>query len=95
MDDHGVSLNRNCPCTQKFCPIRGNCVLCVQNHLEHRRHIPECIQDVLRETVKTLADKMELKTSEGRPDDAFWQKMAQTDFVRKSIARHQQPARKG
>lgn len=55
MMDHGISLNRNCPCTQKFCPIRGNCVLCAQNHLEHRRHIPECIQDMLRDTVRTFA----------------------------------------
>ncbi len=89
MIDHKISLNKNCPCAQTFCPIRGNCALCVQNHLEHRRHVPECIQDMLREHVHALADKMELKTTDARPDDAFWKKQAETDFVQRSIARHQ------
>lgn len=88
MTDHGIALNKNCPCRQKFCPIRGNCVLCVQNHLGHRRHIPECFQDMLRESIRALADKMELKTQDMRPDDAFWKKKAKSGFVRKSMARH-------
>lgn len=91
MNDQGISLNRNCPCTQKLCPILGNCVLCVQNHLEHRRHIPECIQDMLRESVRILADKMELKTEDIRPDDAFWKTQSETDIVARSIARHPKP----
>jgi hypothetical protein len=92
---HEISLNRKCPCTQRFCPIRGNCVLCVQNHLEHRRHIPECIQDMLRESIRTLADKMELKTADARPDDVFWQRQAETNFLAESIARHRKPKKKG
>ena len=88
MKDHGISINEECPCEQEFCPIRGNCVICVQNHLEHRRHIPECFQDMLRDDVKALADKMELKVDEARPGNEFWKEMAKTDFVEKSLARH-------
>ena len=91
MTDHDISLNRHCPCKQRFCPIRGNCVLCVQNHLEHRRHIPECFQDMLRDSIRTLADKMELKAEDARPDDAFWKTKAETDFLQRSLARHKPP----
>ncbi len=52
MKDHDISINEHCPCSQSDCPIRGNCVLCVQNHLEHKRHIPECIQNLLRPAVQ-------------------------------------------
>ena len=88
MTDHGVSLNEKCPCQQKFCAILGNCVLCVQNHLDHRRHVPECFQDILRDKIRPLADLMELKTEEGRPDDEALKKQAKTDFVERSIAKH-------
>ena len=88
MQDHGVSLNRHCPCKQTYCPIRGNCVICVQNHLEHKRHIPECFQDVLRDGVRALAEKLELKPADCRPDDDFWKKQAETDFLARSLAKH-------
>lgn len=68
MKDLGISLNKDCPCRQTQCPILGNCVVCVQNHLKSGHHIPECFQDVLRPGVQTLAALLELKTIEGRPD---------------------------
>ena len=89
MKDHGISINIHCPCEQKHCPIRGNCVVCVQNHLVHRRHIPVCFQNVLRDNVKELAALLELKTEEGRPSDEFWEKHAKTDFLVKSLNRHE------
>lgn len=88
MKDHGISLNEHCPCSQPDCPIRGNCVLCVQNHLEHKRHIPECIENMLRPTVQTLADQMELGASDARPTPEFWEKFDKKEFVKKSIDRH-------
>jgi hypothetical protein len=88
MEDHGLSVNKSCPCAQKFCPILGNCVLCIQNHLEHKRHLPECIQNMLRPTVQFMAAQMELKVDEGRPSDAYWQSIDRDEFVRKSSARH-------
>jgi hypothetical protein len=88
MKDHGISINKHCPCSQMECPIRGNCVLCVQNHLEHKRHIPECIQNILRPCVQSLADQMELRTTESRPTSQFWKELDKEEFLKKSIDRH-------
>ena len=68
MKDQGISLNKDCPCVQEQCPILGNCVVCVQNHLKGRHHIPECFQNMLRPGVQAMAALLELKTTEGRPD---------------------------
>jgi hypothetical protein len=88
MKDHRISLNKHCPCAEPQCPIRGNCVLCIQNHLEHRRHIPECIQNILRPAVQSLADQVELKTSEARPNESFWRDLDKGEFLKNSINRH-------
>jgi hypothetical protein len=91
MKDHRISFNRYCPCTQSDCPIRGNCVPCIQNHLEHKRHIPECIQNMLRPAVQSLADQVELKTEDSRPDQEFWRDFDKDEFLKKSIERHKKP----
>ena len=88
MKDHKISFNRHCPCTQIQCPIRGNCVLCVQNHLDHQRHLPECIQNLLRPAVQSLAQQVELQTEDGRPNESFWQTYDKDDLLKKSIKRH-------
>ena len=88
MEDHGISLNKHCPCTQVKCRIRGNCVLCVQNHLCRENHIPECMQDMLRDKVEALAKMMQLKTEEGRPKEAFWDTYDTDKQVKGAIARH-------
>jgi hypothetical protein len=67
MEDHGMSLNKFCPCTQTQCRIRGNCVICVQNHLDNKRHIPECFQNLLRDGIQSLARMVQFKTEEARP----------------------------
>lgn len=86
--DYEVSLNEKCPCTQQGCPIQGNCVLCVQNHIEHKRHIPECIQNILRPAVESLTKQLELQTKDGRPKPSFWKKLDKKAFVKKSFDRH-------
>jgi len=88
MKDHKISFNRHCPCTQMQCPIRGNCVLCVQNHLDHKRHLPECIQNLLRPALLSLAQQIELQTEDGRPNDAFWQTYDKDGLLKRSIKRH-------
>ena len=88
MKDHKISINKHCPCTQKECPIRGNCVLCVQNHLDHQRHLPECIQNLLRPAVQSLAQQMELINEEGRPNESFWKTYDREDLLKRSIKRH-------
>ncbi len=90
MKDHGISLNKHCPCTQQDCPIRGNCVLCVQNHLEHKRHIPECMQNILRPTVQSLADQMEMGTEDSRPTPQFWEDLDTEESLGETIERHRE-----
>ena len=43
---------------------------------------------MLRPAVKELADKLELTTSEDRPDEAFWINFDTDRFLSKSIAKH-------
>lgn len=88
MKDHKISLNKLCPCSQAQCPIRGNCVLCVQNHLEHKRHVPECMQDLLRPAVQVLADQMELKTNDSRPTADLWVEFDSKSFLKKTLEKH-------
>lgn len=91
MKDHGISLNQHCPCVQSDCSILGNCVLCVQNHLEHKRHIPECFQNILRPIVQGMARQMEFKTMEGRPKPGSRTKEHKDRILSESIARHRTP----
>lgn len=88
MKDHGVSLNKNCTCTQTGCPIRGNCVLCIQNHIVHKRHIPECMQELLREDVEKIAQKLEFKVTEDRPGESYFKDLDKKKFVKESLKRH-------
>ena len=88
MKDHDVSINKHCPCTQAKCPIKGNCVLCVQNHLEHKRHVPECIEDLLRPVVEKLASLVELNTSDARPCADFWTEFDCEGFLKKTLDKH-------
>ena len=89
MKDHGISINKKCSCTQPNCPIRGNCVLCVQNHLEDKRHVPECIQGILRPAVQSLADQMELGTRDSRPTPEAWSTFDKEGYLKKSLSRHE------
>lgn len=89
MIDHNISLNKKCPCSQKECPIRGNCVLCVQNHLAHKRHIPECIQNLLRPDIEKIMNLLELEGQEKRPDKKFWDNYDKEKFIKSSIDKHE------
>jgi hypothetical protein len=88
MQDHGISLNTHCPCKQPQCPIFGNCVLCIQNHLEHKNHLPECVQEILRPAVLGLCQQMELATTDKRPAPEFWKTCDREQVVKNSKARH-------
>ena len=88
MKDYKISFNESCPCTQKDCPIKNNCVLCISNHLEHKKHIPECVQNLLRQEITSLAKKLELKVSDERPTKMFWDKFDKKKFLEKSLNKH-------
>jgi len=63
-------------------------VLCVQNHVEHERHIPECIQNIIRSDIANLAQKVEFSTHEGRPSHEFWETYDKKSLVQRSLNRH-------
>ena len=90
MEDHGISLNKFCPCIQTKCRIRGNCVICVQNHVDRCNHVPECLQDMLRASIHDLAAKVELHTQEARPGDSFWETFDRDSRLNESVARHKE-----
>ena len=89
MQDHKISTNKFCPCTQSQCPIRGNCVLCVQNHVEKGNHLPECMQNMLRGNIEALAGMVEFKCDEKRPCDNFWETYDKEDLIKTSIEKHE------
>jgi hypothetical protein len=68
MRNEETCLAEDCPCIQLDCPIHGNCVECVRGHRQHKRHIPECMQEVLREQIAALAKKVEYDVVEARPE---------------------------
>ena len=88
IQDHNISINKYCPCTQSQCPIRGNCVLCIQNNLDNQNHIPECIQNLVRPFVESLAKQVELKTSDSRQVAKFWEEFDCEDFLKRSLEKH-------
>ena len=85
MQDHRISINRGCPCQQVECPIRGNCVLCVQNHPVHKGHIPECFQNILRPIVQAFAQQVELVTNDIRHPNSFWDTFDKDGFLKNCI----------
>jgi hypothetical protein len=38
--------------------------------------------------VQSLAEQVELKTSEARPNESFWQDLDKSEFLKNSINRH-------
>ena len=88
MHDHKISTNIYCPCTQSQCPIRGNCVLCIQNHLDHKRHMPECMQNLVRPAIEALSKQVELKIDENRPDVHFWKEYDIESFLKRTLEKH-------
>lgn len=88
MQDLKLSFNKHCNCVQKDCPIWGNCVLCVENHKVNRNHIPECMQELVRESIATLCRLVEFTPVEKRPTQAVFDRMDKTKFIEDSLRRH-------
>ena len=88
MKDHKISINKHCPCTQSKCPIRGNCVLCIQNHIDNKQHVPECVQELLRPAIESLARHVELNAGDVRPDKEFWDDFDTKTFLRETLDKH-------
>ncbi len=78
-----IAPARDCPCVQRACPVRGDCVACVRNHRAHQLHIPECLQPVMRELVAGLAGKLELGVVEARPTSKHGRRRKGAKLLRK------------
>ena len=52
---------------QGIAELRGHCVECVSGHRKHQKHLPECMQPILRGLVAHLAAKVEYGVVERRP----------------------------
>ena len=70
MENTPAVMAEDCPCLLVSCAIHGNCVECVRVHRAHRGHIPECMQEVLRECIAELAKQVELGVVDERPEPA-------------------------
>lgn len=48
-----------CSCANVKCEWHGDCYNCVRIHRHYKDHIPRCMQPILREKVKALAQTVE------------------------------------
>ncbi len=48
-----------CSCPNVHCEFHGNCYDCVRIHRHYKDHVPRCLQPMLREKVKGLAQVVE------------------------------------
>ncbi len=58
-----------CTCPNTLCDWHGKCKECVALHRYHGDHVPFCLQPMIRDKVKALADtvEMELMHKEATP----------------------------
>ena len=88
MKDFAISVNKHCPCAQNECPILGNCVLCVQNHLVKKHHLPECMQNILRPSIEFLAKQVQYDTEDQRPTKEHWENYDKDGLIERSLNNH-------
>ena len=53
-----------CPCQRKLCEWNGKCKECVALHRYHGDHVPVCMQPIIKEKIRALADTAELSIIE-------------------------------
>ncbi|MBU0627784.1 MAG: hypothetical protein KKC75_01220 [Nanoarchaeota archaeon] len=56
-----------CSCTQK-CEWHGKCFECINIHRTKKKHIPECLQPIFEEKLNALAQCIERKIEDDRPE---------------------------
>lgn len=61
-----------CPCSQIRCEWHGKCFECVMIHRTKKRHLPECLQPIIRESVQDLAKTCEMGITDERPKKEHW-----------------------
>ena len=53
-----------CTCQNTYCEWYGKCRECIAMHRHYGKHVPACMQFILRDKIKALAETAELHTSE-------------------------------
>ncbi|MEI6502942.1 MAG: hypothetical protein WCP21_18180 [Armatimonadota bacterium] len=86
MEDLGASFNRHCTCVQRECPLWGNCVPCIENHKRSGNHIPECMQDLVRDSVATLCRLVEFNPLDKRPSPEVFERLDRPAFIKQTLA---------
>lgn len=73
-----------CTCSNTFCEWYGKCKECVAQHRHFGKHVPTCLQPIIKEKINALAETAELYTNEkGRSTIAHWQYVHKMDELDK------------
>jgi hypothetical protein len=62
--------------------------------VEKGDHLPECMQEMIRSNIKSLAGMVELECNEKRPHGNFWETYDKENLIRTSIERHEIKSKK-
>jgi len=72
--------NLKCTCPNTFCEWYGKCRECVAQHRYHGKHVPTCLQPILKDKISALAETAELYTGEKeRSTKEHWQYVHEMD----------------
>ena len=63
-----------CTCANTLCDWHGKCKECVALHRHHNNHIPACLQPIINDKIKDLADAVELLTEKKNSHPAEYMK---------------------
>ena len=56
-----------CPCPNPLCDWHGKCRECVALHRYHGDHVPICLQPMLSDKIRALADAVEMRMESKEP----------------------------
>jgi len=69
-----------CSCPNIHCEFHGDCYNCIHIHRYYKDHVPRCLQPMLREKVKGLAQAVEYSVENipASPKE-YWDYLNETD----------------
>ena len=72
--------NLKCTCPNTYCEWYGKCKDCVAQHRYFGKHIPTCLQPIIKDKINALAKTAELHTDEDeRSTIEHWQYVHEMD----------------
>ena len=76
--------NLKCTCPNTFCEWYGKCRECVAQHRYYGKHLPVCLQPIIKDKINALAETAELYTdAKGRSTIKDWQYVSEMDNLNK------------